>query len=558
MLTPSKATIAPALKERLSRSPRRVMAETELAADLEKAAARSASLREVWVESIKDRAAREVQRVEDAEARRRRIAAGTIDKVQRKLLADETKVLAKKEAKEAKRQAERAHRSELAQSVAVTRAALLARMADRASELRMAEEQAAARQAKNVEAVHAKSARVVQHALAVKEANEEKERLAAVATSERLASRLNAAECRRALQSTPSKASEGVPSCTYPQLAQVLNDAKVTSETKASAAAQRMERATSKREELIQAVVSKAASLNVRAADKAAAAQHVAKGTDAATLASKAALYDRLLNAEVARAATLKQRAEGRFMGDTTSMIVVRVDKKHPTMPPAELVKRLSTVNTTLVRTAKARQLGAAARRQAAIAKRILLSATRNSKRAAGLGRLSTKSAVSEAAIKAMATRAMCNKALQDGLKAHVISQERQRFASATQSRKAAEALRLAIGEKEAVRCQAADERHTARLRKVAKKGVQAVRSSAVASRRAAAMAALQARGEVLLGRLEKAVAAKESILAVRIAKAKLAQSVKGWPHSCLDTDKVSESHKESEVTAKGAVEEAA
>lgn len=134
-----------------------------------------------------------------------------------------------------------------------------------------------------------------------------------------------------------------------------------------------------------------------------------------------------------------------------------------------------------------------------------------------------------------MATRAMFNKALQDGLKAHVIAQERQRFVSATKSRRVAEALRLAIGDKEVERCKAADERHTARLRKVAKKGVQSLRSSAVASRRDAAMAALQARGAELLARLEKAVAAKESILAERIAKAKLAQSVKGWPQSCLD-----------------------
>ena len=88
--------------------------------------------------------------------------------------------------------------------------------------------------------------------------------------------------------------------------------------------------------------------------------------------------------------------------------------------------------------------------------------------------------------------------ALQDGLKAHVIAQERQRFASAIKARKAADALRLAIGEKEAERCKAVDERHTALIRKIAKKGVATIRASAVASRRDAAMTALKLRGAEL------------------------------------------------------------
>ena len=533
MMTPASATLPKTLQARLSRAQSPSKSPTELAAALEKQLARTTLLRSAHVEAVRDRAAREAQRVLDAEARRRRLGTRAIDKVQRKLEEAEAKTRAKKEEQEAKRQALSAHRTELAYNVAAARDRHQAELAWRGTELREAEQRAAAKHAKLVQAVHDKSARNVKHALDVREAHEEKERLAAEEAGERLAERLNAAESRRStLQTTPTKAerlnaAETTPSCAHPQLAKVLNEAKVNSERKASAIAAKMETAISKREALLQAVASKAGSLNLRAADKAAAAQQVAQGTDSATVASKAAHYDKLMRVEVARQAHLKQRgAACRFRGETTSVIIVRFDKARPTMPPTDLVKRLSTVSTSLLRTAKARQLGAQARRQAIHAAKMLKSALSNGKRAAALSRTSAQEAAVEAKVRAKAKAALCNKALQDGRKAAVVWQERARTVKAAKSRKEATALLASAGAEEAARCAAAADRREAQLRKVAKKGVLAVRASAVKSRRDAALSAVQTRGMELKARLMRVTVARAAHLLERVAKAKRSQAI--------------------------------
>ena len=128
---------------------------------------------------------------------------------------------------------------------------------------------------------------------------------------------------------------------------------KVALEAKAKACAAKMDLATSRRAEYLESVVNKASSVTVRAAERAAAAQKMSSGTDSASLATKAAHYEKLLSAEISRSFQQKEKLR-KFRGDTTSMIIVRIEKEHPTLPPPGLVKRLSTVGTSLVSTAAA------------------------------------------------------------------------------------------------------------------------------------------------------------------------------------------------------------
>merc|ERR1719197_1588294 len=64
----------------------------ELQNEFNKHSTRAALLRQAHLDSIKDRAAREIERVADAAARRRRVAASQVEKLQRRIDTTDLKV----------------------------------------------------------------------------------------------------------------------------------------------------------------------------------------------------------------------------------------------------------------------------------------------------------------------------------------------------------------------------------------------------------------------------------------------------------------------------------
>jgi hypothetical protein len=95
----------------------------EVAADSERMSARSELLREAHLRAVRERAARETQRGEEAAARKRRAAADDLRKLEEKIEAASAKSEARKREQQEKRDAEKTRRSALAEAVAEARQA---------------------------------------------------------------------------------------------------------------------------------------------------------------------------------------------------------------------------------------------------------------------------------------------------------------------------------------------------------------------------------------------------------------------------------------------------
>lgn len=520
ILVPPTATLPSDLEMRLKATPTR--SPTELAEALEKHAARTQALRTAHLKSIQDLAAREAERCANAAARKLRMAASSLERVQRKLEWAETKTTAKKEAAEAKRAEMKAKRDEMARNVAAARVAATALRERRAAELLDAEKLAFVKHSKAVQAVHDKSKWQVQHAIAVAAAQKEKLAEKTAAAGAKLTERLQTAETRRgAAQSGVSPSSSRV-------FSRVLNEQKVRDGMKAIMYKEAMEKATSRREAHLQSVKEKANGMNERAANVVAAVHAKADGTDAATAASKAKLYEKMISAEVSRLCTLKKRGE-RFgeRGDTISAIVVRLDKDFK-QPRAALVKRLTNVPRTLLTTAKARHAGAKSRRTLLSAQMTIKMANANAKRAAALARVGKKRAGLVAAVLSKEQRSLMYKAMHDGAALATLACEKARIHAAAKSREAAHAKRVESGESNSTKCSSAAERHAAKLRAIAKKGVCALRSGAAQSRRDSATASVVAKGEKNAARCAAAAATKERLIAERIERARRSTVMRG------------------------------
>lgn len=276
-----------------------------------------------------------------------------------------------------------------------------------------------------------------------------------------------------------------------------------------------MEKAASKRAAILQGVAEKAGAENAKAASVAAAT--AAKGTDPA---AKAALYDRLLRAEVARLSALKNKYLSKQKGDTISVIVVRMEDIKPRMPPPALSLRLSVVPRNLLATSAARQAGAASRRAALRLESQLKAVRASDKRAAALGRVGKVQAAREAAVKARATRSLITYALHQGKRMHAIAQESHRAFEAQVRRTGAVKTLTALGAAAQVKCDAADERRAAKMRATAKTGVLAIRQAAFKSRREARRAAVVSRGETKAERCAAAATKRAAFLAARVTLA--------------------------------------
>lgn len=470
------------LEERLNGSPAKT--PEDLAAALEKHRARTELLRTAHLDAVKDRAARDNQRVLEAAARKRRAAANNVEKIQRRQEAADSKFNAKREAAEAKRAAWMARRAEMASNVAEARKAADAARQMAHLESLEAEKLASTKHEKTIQAIHDKSANVVKHAAAVVAARKEKEAEETAAAAAKLAERMALAELRRESAAPNSPGTSAPPSpgtkSSKAVLSRVLNEQKVEAGLKELAFAKRNAKAEAKREAILKEVTDKAERHHVLREHKLAALAAKANGTDAETVAHKSALYSKLLNAENARQLSLKQRMAGcKVQGDTTSVIVVRVDKASPRMPPPALVKRLTTLSNRLLATAPSRQAGAAARKLALRSATALRLAKAAERRALVVGTARAALCARKAALEGKLARALVTKAIADGRKAHVLAQEAKRVEAASKARKAAAQAAKDKGAAAATHCEAVAERRAAAVRRTAKVGVVATAKQA-------------------------------------------------------------------------------
>merc|ERR1719399_671962 len=514
----ARIALPAALEQRLSGSPTKT--PTELAADLAASSERTEKLRRAHLDAVRDRAARESQRAAEANARKLRLAASRVEKVQRKLVAAESKSNAKKEATEAEREARKARRAEMALAVAEARRAAVEARELRTAKLLENEKLAFAKHAKLVQEVADKSSAQVKHAIAVVAAQKEKERLEKEAKSESLAARLEKAAAYRETEATD----KGSPSTEKAsRKMRVLNDAKVHSEMRRLAFDAKSSKATSKRAALLHATQLRAQAENARISS--VVSQLNAKSTDEA----KAALYDKLLRAEVSHLSQLKDKGAKFRKGETISAIVVRAfESATPRSPPPALTKRLSVVAQNLVATAEARQAGAAARRASLKAAVALKASAANQRRVAASARVGKAAAAIAAKAKAKAAASTVALALLEGRRLHAQTERARKALEAGSRRAAAEKALLAKAQAFQAKGDAADERHEAKLRANAKAGVVAVRAAAVKSRRDAQAMAVKERFVKKAVRCAAASTKRAALLEARVVLAKKRQAA---PH---------------------------
>jgi len=507
--SPPKA-LSPTLKERLSTPTK---SPEKLAKELEANAVRSARLREVHLESVKDRAARDIQRAQDAMSRKLRVAAARTDKIVRKMDAASNKVEAKKEADEAERTARKASREAMALAVAEARKAAGDARSSRAAELLAAEQAASAKHARVVSATAAKGKSAVEHARAVAQARKDKEAEDAAARATTLASRMHAAEARR-LESPPHTPERASPRY------RVLNEDKVLSETRRKAFDASMAKHAEARAVHLAAVVGKAQAVTARAADVVAKAKAAEPGTDAATAAAKSAMYERLCAAEVAHLSALKTKYAA-----SARVIVVRLDDVlTPRAPPPALIARIGTKPSALLVTAATRQAAAAGRRTLRAHDRALRFVAAAMRRASVVERIGKAQAAKATVIDVATARALAARAMRSGARAHAAERARVRVANAQLKRQQFAAAMLLIGEMRDAHSKAADERHANALCKL--HGRTKARRAAFGTRRTALDEARLAKGAAAAARCVAAATKRSAMLEARVAKAhKLAAS---------------------------------
>jgi len=510
----NKGATCPAyLEERL-----KVASPTKTPETLAECMQKASALRAVYLEAVKDRAARETQRAQEVASRKLRLAANRVERVQRKIDSTFSHVKHVKETTEAERQARMARKAETTLAVAEARNTAAAARLARQSELANAEKDASTKYMKHLESVVSKSASQVKHAAAVVAAQKEKERLDIDEAAEKLEARLEKAALVR---STRLSKDVGSPAevKTSPRH-RVLNESKVTAETRRRSLDAAMAKAAEKRSAFVQATQEKASAVGAKAASVVAKQQAKADGTDAHVANAKAQLYERLLKAEVARLTFLKDKYQPKT--STGVMLVIPTDDMStPKAPPSALVRRLTTVGQTLVATSAARQLAALARRDGRAAAAVNKMSVSKARRAAALGRVAhaiATTAMKKAMKKARAAVVLTNAHVK---RAVPVAAEKRRAAAAADKRAATADALVAAGLAATKASEAAHARHADKTRARAKKGVLAVRAAAVKSRRDAADAADLVKASVNGALRLRATAKRDELLAARVALAK-------------------------------------
>jgi hypothetical protein len=147
------------LKARLSsRGPVDILTLEEQALNSERQQEKSARLREAHLISLKERAARESQRAEEASVRKRRQAEEEARRVLQKMEEAASKVDVKKQEQQEKRDAEKARRAALAAAALEARRAKTADVERKGVEERQRSERAADARTEKVAAVAKRSA----------------------------------------------------------------------------------------------------------------------------------------------------------------------------------------------------------------------------------------------------------------------------------------------------------------------------------------------------------------------------------------------------------------
>jgi len=303
----------------------------------------AALLRAAHIDSVKERATRQLARGEQVKLQKTAALHASVDKASAKLNLVTQRVAVMQEKMAAKVLAAKERRERLAAAVAETREMQKIARKQRSAELFAAEQLASAKREKSIQAITERSAHEVKKALSVAATLKENKRQATESAAVALTMRLEAAEARR-LVAMSNKSPEKRLGSPYksPNTVRhkVLNDSKVDMGMKRRLFDEQMDKATSNRKAHIQEVTDKASAVTARAASRAAAA----KGLSAAVEAKKHAIYEKMNAADVARATVLRQRATatvGKERRDDAKATLLVFPNQTTRQPPAAWTQRL-------------------------------------------------------------------------------------------------------------------------------------------------------------------------------------------------------------------------
>jgi hypothetical protein len=505
-----------------------------LAADIAKAMETGGLLRATHLESIKENAGRYARRVDYAAVRRKQ-QSDEAARASEAALEARGKVEARRAVQIHERTAGNAERREaLAEAVLESRRAADAEAARKGAEHAERVDKAGECREKQLRRLVERSSVQVRHALQVAGELKQKKIDEMTSLGKKVDERLLAAEARRTekLQAQQEKAAERA-SEKGRAVATSRHDQDFVRKLQQHAATAAAQKATAKREAALGARVASARAANAHAEEVSEAAKAAAEVPSAE---AKKALMGRLVAADVNRNLALKARAEhtscpGESATARTNfhpeVIVVPTSGAAGTtsssyassasVPPMELIRRLSLTPKTLLATSAARQLGAFARRetkgtawhQRTIDRsvRIAKAAEKRARARAALiapleAREARASALASVKAKHAESLAVKNHALRAMVDANLRAAEEELLAKAVDN---------------AIRVEHASEEKDAQLRKKAKKGVSAVRAAAAKSRRSLLDQTSQSRSELLSARCAEADETRGSLLATRM-----------------------------------------
>jgi len=284
-----------------------------------------------------------------------------------------------------------------------------------------------------------------------------------------------------------------------------------------------MERAVAKREAFMSIISDAAQMFNMHAKDVAEAVRAHAMGTDDVTKMAKAEHYEKMVSAEVARGMALRAKAPSKVLCMAQrfhpEVITIKPEaiKKARATPSATLLKRLTTVSTSLLVSAPARQLGAHARRETREAK-VHMSAMRRIERVASAAkRRALREALKAAELKGREIRSEILLAKKETSQLSILAKEAALADMVHANRLAAEEELAEKKMMDLMKQEAATEWHAAVLRRRAKKGVVAVRQSATRSRREALRQVVMKHAELHQTRRMQAETSRQAELGARV-----------------------------------------
>jgi len=382
-------------------------------------------------------------------------------------------------------------------------------------------EQASQKREALEESVRQRGSAEVKRALAVVASRKDKEVADAIDVAEKLREKLEAAETRRSVESR-----EGGSSARHKQVmaARAAQDFERVVKGMAQKAA--MERAEAKRASLLNAIGSAAATFNGHCADVAEMVKSNAQGTDEATAKGKATIFEKLNSAEVARAMALRKRAShGKSPGHHPEVIQVPVGSTGAGAPRAapsnELLRRLTSCPQLLLASAAARQLGAFSRREHRLSAKHAAAVKQVGKMAAAAKRRAHARAKTLGALTARDIRSAAVLREQQEARARLAHKEAALTAMVHANRLATEQVLAAKADANDAFSEAVADRRAHQLRKTAKVGVPAVRSSAAKSRRNALASVISKNAELNQNRCMQAATNREAEIAAKVNAAR-------------------------------------